>query len=99
MKNFLTSKPLNYLLFLFMSAAIQAQSIDLETPVKNVTDQIKAIFPYLAGAIFLLVCMVNLGHFVKEGGDWKKGLINIVVYVIIVGLVAGLFEFVTSVKL
>jgi type IV secretory pathway VirB2 component (pilin) len=87
------------LIMLFFTAALQAQEIDLETPVKDITDQIKGIFPYIAGAIFLIVVLVNLGHFIKENGDWKKGLMNIIIYVIIIGVVAGFFQFITSVNL
>ncbi|CAH8295991.1 hypothetical protein EV196_11323 [Mariniflexile fucanivorans] len=99
MKNFFTKTNMLFLSLSLVSAISQAQELDLETPVKSITDQIKAIFPYIAGAVFLVVVLVNLGHFVKEGGDWKKGLTNIVVYVIVVGLVAGLFQYITSVQL
>lgn len=99
MKTFLSPRAVAFCSLVLASSLTQAQNIDLETPVTNITDQIKAIFPYIAGAIFLVVVLANLGHFVKEGGDWKKGLINIVVYVLIVGLVAGLFQFITSISL
>jgi hypothetical protein len=98
MKQNITKKSTTFIMLL-LSGALQAQSIDLESPVKEITDQIKAIFPYIAGAIFLVVVLVNLGHFVKESGDWKKGLMNIVIYVVIVGVVAGLFQFITSINL
>lgn len=99
MRKILTKKQGAFLTFLFLSTFAQAQELDLETPVKGITDQIKAIFPYVAGAVFLVVVLVNLGHFVKEGGDWKKGLTNIVIYCVIIGIVAGLFQFITSVQL
>lgn len=93
------SKTATFLSFFLFSALSQAQQLDLESPVRNVTDQIKAIFPYIAGTVFLIVVLVNLGHFIKDGGDWKKGLMNIVIYVVIVGFVAGMFQFITSVQL
>lgn len=99
MKKLITPKTVSFLSFMLFSTLAKAKELDFETPVTNITDQIKAVFPYLAGAIFLVVVLVNLGHFVKEGGDWKKGLINIVVYVVIIGVVAGLFTYITSVKL
>lgn len=75
------------------------QELDLEGPIQGITDEIKAIFPYIAGAVFLVVVLINLGHFVKENGDWKKGVTNVIIYVVIVGVVAGLFEFITSIQL
>lgn len=99
MKKVLKSKTFLLSILLLSSAATQAQDIDLVTPVSNFTDQIKTIFPYIAGAIFLIVVMVNLGHFVKENGDWKKGLTNIFIYAAIVGMVAGLFSVISNVQL
>lgn len=99
MKNLFKTKQLSFLSFLLMNVAVQAQQLDLETPVRNITDQIKSIFPLIAGGIFLIVVLVNLGHFVKEGGDWKKGLLNIIIYTVIFGAVAGLFTYIISVQL
>ncbi len=88
-----------FLSFALMTSILTAQDLDLQTPVTKLSDQIKGIFPYVAGVIFLIVVMVNLGHFVKENGDWKKGLMNIIIYVVIVGVVAGLFQFITRIRL
>ena len=82
-----------------MGFLAQAQDLDLTSPAKNISDQIKGLFPYIAGAVFLVVVLVNLGHFVKENGDWKKGLTNIVVFVVIIGVVAALFQYVSTVQL
>lgn len=98
MKNSITKTKMTALFMLFSGIA-NAQTLDLETPVINITNQIKTIFPYVAGAIFLIVVLTNLGHFTKEGGDWKKGLINIVIYVVIIGVVIGLFQFITTINL
>lgn len=84
---------------LLFSAISNAQDIDLITPASGISDQIKGIFPYVVGIIFLVVVIVNLGHFTKDGGDWKKGVFNILIYVIVVSAVAGLFTFVTSISL
>jgi len=99
MRKLTKSKPFYVLSFFLTSMVSTAQTIDLETPTRDITDQIKAVFPYIAGAIFLIVVLNNLGHFLKESGDWKKGLTNIVIYVVIVGVVAGLFQFITNIQL
>lgn len=76
-----------------------AQNLDLQSPANNLKQQIVAIFPYVVGIIFVVVALINLGHFTKEGGDWKKGLFNVLLYVIVVGIIASLYKYVTSVSL
>ena len=76
-----------------------AQNLDLQSPANNLKQQITAIFPYVAGILFVVVALINLGHFTKEGGDWKKGLFNILLYVIVVGIIASLYRYVSSISL
>lgn len=76
-----------------------AQNIDLQSPANNLKQQISSIFPIVAGILFIVVALVNLGHFTKEGGDWKKGVFNIILYCIIVGVIVGLYQYVSSVSL
>ena len=71
-------------------------SIDLTSGASDVASEIKKLFPIVAGALFIVVCLMNLGHFTKEGGDWKKGLTNIILYVVVISIIAGLYSFVTS---
>lgn len=71
-------------------------TIDLTSGANDVASEMKKLFPIVAGAVFIVVCLMNLGHFTKDGGDWKKGLTNIVLYVVVVSIIAGLYTFVTS---
>lgn len=84
---------------LFASNLMSAQNIDLQTPAQNLATQLKGVFPYVAVAIFVVVILVNLGHFVKEGGDWKKGLTNIVLFAIVLSVITGLVAYVGSIQL
>lgn len=84
---------------LFATAFLNAQSINLTEPANNISEQIKAIFPIVAGILFIVVALVNLGHFTKEGGDWKKGLFNIVIFCIVVAVIVGLYSYISSVNL
>ncbi len=84
---------------LLFSAVSNAQNIDLAGPANDISNEIKAIFPIVAGILFVVVALVNLGHFTKEGGDWKKGLFNVIIFVIVVGVIAGLYSYITSVSL
>jgi uncharacterized membrane protein len=84
---------------LFTTVIANAQDIDLTTPATTFSNQIKGIFPIVAGILFIVVALINLGHFTKEGGDWKKGLTNIIIFVAIVGVIAGLYSYVTSISL
>ncbi|RNA63944.1 hypothetical protein D1631_00085 [Chryseobacterium nematophagum] len=76
-----------------------AQTINLKGPAQQLASEIKGIFPYVAVAIFVVVVLVNLGHFVKDNGDWKKGLTNIVLFALILGFVVGLINYVGNIKL
>lgn len=94
------NKKLNLTILTMMSISFaNAQMIDLESPVQEIKDQIETIFPWVLAIIFLIVVMVNLGHFIKEGGDWKKGLWHIILYVIIAGAVVGLYSGINSISL
>lgn len=84
---------------LLTSALSNAQTLDLETPVQNIKTQIENIFPWVIAILFLIVVMVNMGHFIKDGGDWKKGGGNILLFVIIVGAVVGLYSGISSISL
>ena len=76
-----------------------AQNLDLQTPANNLKQQISSIFPIVACILFVVVALVNLGHFTKEGGDWKKGVFNIVLYCVIVGVIVSLYQYVGSTSL
>lgn len=84
---------------LLLTTISNAQSIDLAGPANDLSTQIKSIFPIVAGILFIVVALVNLGHFTKEGGDWKKGLFNIIIFVIVVGVIAGLYSYISSISL
>lgn len=76
-----------------------AQNLDLQSPANNLKQQISSIFPIVASILFIVVALVNLGHFTKEGGDWKKGVFSIVLYCVIVGVIVSLYQYVGSISL
>ncbi|MDN3709937.1 hypothetical protein QW060_23840 [Myroides ceti] len=76
-----------------------AQNLDLQSPANNLKQQISSIFPIVASILFIVVALVNLGHFTKEGGDWKKGVFSIVLYCVIVGVIVSLYQYVGSTSL
>lgn len=90
---------------LFLSALLLgtqlsfAQGVNLRGPAQQLANEIKGIFPYVAVAIFVVVIFVNLGHFVKDNGDWKKGITNIVIFAAILGAIVGLVNYVSSLSL
>jgi hypothetical protein len=83
------------MLTLMLTSALNAnaQTFDLHTPVQNILNEIKAVFPLIMAIVFLIVAIVNSGHFTQEGGDWKKGLIKVVAFTGFVGIVIGLFVY------
>lgn len=94
---YLKLKPV--LAFLITSSVLNAQTINLQGPAQELAQQIKGIFPSVAVGIFIVVVLTNLGHFVKENGDWKKGVTNIVLFAAILGAVVGLINYVGNITL
>lgn len=84
---------------LMLTASSQAQTFNLTQPANDLNNQLKTLFPIVAGILFIVVALINLGHFTKEGGDWKKGMFNILIFVIVVGCIAGMYSYITSVHL
>lgn len=70
--------------------------INLKGPAQNLANEIRGVFPYVAVAIFIVVILSNLGKFVNDNGDWKKGVTNIVIFAAILGAIQGLVAYVAG---
>lgn len=70
--------------------------LNLKGPAQQLSQEIRGIFPYVAVAIFIVVILSNLGKFVSDGGDWKKGVTNIVIFAAILGAIQGLISYVAN---
>lgn len=88
-----------FALILLTSISANAQNINLQQPATELNNQLKALFPIVAGILFIIVALVNLGHFTKDGGDWKKGLFNIILFVVVLSVIVGLYTYITSISL
>ena len=92
-------KKQKYLLAFASTLLIFANSyaqINLKGPAQNLANEIRGVFPYVAVAIFIVVILSNLGKFVNDNGDWKKGVTNIVIFAAILGAIQGLVAYVAS---
>lgn len=78
---------------------LSAQDLNLVAPAQKIANQVKSIFTYVVIVIFIVVIFNNLGHFAKDGGDWKKGAWNIVLYAFVIGGVVVIFKYVSSITL
>ena len=81
------------LVLLILSHVVFAQIGDLEDTADDVSDTIRAIFPIILGAIFLVGFLFNAGYFFGENADLKKGITRILVFVLIAGAVVGIFTY------
>lgn len=86
-------------LIALLTTANASAQINLTEQANEFSSTAKSIFPIVAGILFVIVALINLGHFTKEGGDYKKGLFNILLFVVVVGVIAGLYTYVTSISL
>lgn len=80
----------------FVIYANSFAQINLKGPAQQLANEIRGIFPYVAVAIFIVVILSNLGKFVNENGDWKKGVTNIVIFAAILGAIQGLIAYVAN---
>ena len=76
-----------------LSHVVFAQIGDLEDTADDVSDTIRAVFPIILGAIFLVGFLFNAGYFFGENADLKKGITRILVFVLIAGAVVGIFTY------
>lgn len=80
----------------FLIYANTFAQINLKGPAQQLANEIRGIFPYVAVAIFVVVILSNLGKFVNENGDWKKGVTNIVIFAAVLGAIQGLVAYVAN---
>lgn len=71
-------------------------SINLKGPAQELAKELRGVFPYVAVAIFIVVILSNLGKFVNDNGDWKKGVTNIIIFAAILGAIQGLVAYVAG---
>lgn len=74
----------------------QTSTIDLAGPANEIGNQIKTITPIVLGIGFIIGCFANMKHFYGENADVKKGIINIVLFAIVIGVIYGLIRWVFS---
>lgn len=70
-----------------------AQLGGIETSVDEISRTVRAVFPILLGVIFLVGFLFNAGHFFGENADLKKGITRVLVFVLIAGVVVGIFTY------
>ncbi len=86
-----------FIALLFITAPILAQIGGIEESVNDVSDTIRTIFPIILGVIFLIGFLFNAGHFFGENADLKKGITRVLVFVLIAGVVVGIFTYLISI--
>jgi hypothetical protein len=76
-----------------LSTSLFAQIGGIENSVTEISDTIRAIFPILLGAIFLIGFLFNVGHFFGANPDLKKGITRVLIFVLVAGAVVGIFTY------
>ncbi len=76
-----------------LSTSVFAQIGGIEDSVADISDTIRNIFPIILGVIFLVGFLFNAGHFFGENSDLKKGITRVLVFVLIAGVVVGIFSY------
>ncbi len=80
-------------LLTLVSTSLFAQIGGIENSVNEISDTIRIVFPILLGVIFLVGFLFNAGHFFGENSDLKKGVTRVLVFVLIAGVVVGIFTY------
>lgn len=60
---------------------------------------IKPLFPIVAGIVFIVGALMNLGNFFGENRDMKKGIVNMLIYAAVVFSIGGLYVAIRAVSL
>jgi len=63
------------------------------------TTWLKPAFPIIAGIVFIIGALTNIGKFFGENRDVKQGVINIVMYLAVVFVIAGIYTAIRSMSL
>lgn len=79
--------------FSLLSKSLFVQIGGIEDSVADISDTIRNIFPIILGVIFLVGFLFNAGHFFGENSDLKKGITRVLVFVLIAGVVVGIFSY------
>lgn len=82
-----------------ISIPLQAQDLGLGNAGSTLGTQVEALFPWIAGLVFLFVAFKNWGNLVGEGGDVWKGIKNLILYVLSVVVVIGIYRYIKSQRL
>ncbi|WP_142534621.1 hypothetical protein [Saccharicrinis carchari] len=81
-----------------MSLTTKANLKDALEPVLD--DWIEPAYPVIVGIVFIVGVIVNLGKFTNEDTrDIKKGIINIVIFLIVVLAVGGIYTVIRNTTL
>lgn len=97
MKKLITRSRLLLLCAFAYSSLVSAQgTIDLQGPANQVANQVKGIVTPILGIAFIICCFANAKHFYGENADVKKGVINIVLFAVIIGVIYGIIRWVFS---
>ena len=80
-------------ILLLSSKSLFAQIGGIENSVNEISDTIRNIFPIVLGVIFLVGFLFNVGHFFGENSDLKKGITRVLLFVLISGVVVGIFTY------
>jgi hypothetical protein len=97
MKHHFSKSNLILLCAILGSSLAQAQgTIDLQGPANEIANQVKGIVTPILGVAFIIACFANAKHFYGENADLKKGIINIVLFAVIIGVIYGIIRWVFS---
>ena len=87
------------IVFSLFSFPLFAQIGGIEQSVSDISDTIRTVFPILLGVIFLVGFLFNAGHFFGENADLKKGIVRVLVFVLLAGVVVGIFTYLIGMAL
>ena len=85
---------------LLATSIIHAQDLgNIESSVDDLVSTIKKIFPLIMLVIFLIGFAFNASYFFGENQDLKKGISRVLVFVGVLGCVAGIASYILAITL
>lgn len=84
-------------LVLMVTAAHANAFVDAVTEIRD--EWLRPAYPIIAGAVFIVGAVMNLGKFFGENRDVKQGATNIIIYLGATLVIVGVFEAITAITM
>jgi|GEM_PF-3252803 hypothetical protein len=85
-----------FLMLVGMNSITHAQSLGLDQTGQNLLNEVKRVFPFVAGIAFVFTGWKAFNEYNENGKDAMAAMKVFIWFAVILGVFIGIFRFVTS---